>query len=134
MDEWVVQPQGQSHTALDDILPCADAAVTAEALRRSKEVNFQLVTKLNELVSNVSNRDVPAQVGPPLYYNQSGPLVPLLCSPYNAADLSDRSCAAGEVTTDNAQQVRTHAVRHGTARTKNRYRQFAMARRWSPHI
>ncbi|CAD6336097.1 unnamed protein product [Miscanthus lutarioriparius] len=105
MDEWVVQPQGQSHTALDDILPCADAAVTAEALRRSKDVNFQLVSKLNELVSNVSNRDVPAQVGPPLYYNQSGPLVPLLCSPYNAADLSDRSCAAGEVTTDNAQQV-----------------------------
>ncbi|CAD6338887.1 unnamed protein product [Miscanthus lutarioriparius] len=104
MDEWVVQPQGQSHTALDDILPCADAAVTAEALRRSKEVNFQLVTKLNELVSNVSNRDVPAQVGPPLYYNQSGPLVPLLCSPYNS-DLSDRPCAAGEVAADNAQQV-----------------------------
>lgn len=104
MDEWVVQQQGQSHTALDDILPCADAAVTAEALRRSKEVDFQLVSNLNQLVSNVSNRDVPAQVGPPLYYNQSGPLVPLLCSPYNA-DLSDRPCAAGEVAADNAQQV-----------------------------
>ncbi|XP_039841897.1 uncharacterized protein LOC120702239 [Panicum virgatum] len=102
MDEWVVQPQG--HTALDDILPCADAAVTAEALRRSEEVNYQLVAKLNELVSNVSNRNVLPQAGPPLYYNQSGPPVPLLCNPYNA-DLSGRRCAAGEVTADNAQQV-----------------------------
>ncbi|OEL20833.1 hypothetical protein BAE44_0018149 [Dichanthelium oligosanthes] len=104
MDEWVVQPQG--HTALDDILPCADAAVTAEALRRSEEVNYQLVAKLNELVSNVSNSNVPQQVGPPLYYNQSGPPVPLLCNLYNA-DLTGRRCAAGEVTADSAQQVRT---------------------------
>ena len=110
MDEWVVQPQG--HTALDDILPCADAAVTAEALRRSEEVNYQLVAKLNELVSNVSNRNVLPQAGPPLYYNQSGSPVPLLCNPYNA-DLSGRRCAAGEVTADNAQQVRA-------VRAKNR--------------
>jgi hypothetical protein len=113
MDEWVAQPQGQgqSHTALDDILPCADAAVTAEALRRSKEVNYQLVSKLNQLLSNVSNGNVPPQAGPPLYYNQSGPPVPLLCSPYSA-DLSDRPCAVGEVTAADAQQVRT--TRHGT--------------------
>lgn len=106
MDEWVAQPQGQgqSHTALDDILPCADAAVTAEALRRSKEVNYQLVSKLNQLLSNVSNGNVPPQAGPPLYYNQSGPPVPLLCSPYSA-DLSDRPCAVGEVTAADAQQV-----------------------------
>ncbi|PVH47465.1 hypothetical protein PAHAL_4G068700 [Panicum hallii] len=110
MEEWVAQPQGR--TALDDILPCADAAVTAEALRRSEEVNYQLVAKLNELVSNVSNRNVPPQAGPPLYYNQSGPPVPLLCNPYNA-DLTRRPCAAGEVTADNAQQVRT-------VRAKNR--------------
>lgn len=106
MDEWVAQPQGQGqgHTALDDILPCADAAVTAEALRRSKEVNYQLVSKLNQLLSNVSNGNVPPQAGPPLYYNQSGPPVPLLCSPYSA-DLSDRRCAAGEVAAADAQQV-----------------------------
>ena len=42
MDEWVVQPQG--HTALDDILPCADAAVTAEALRRSEAVSYTHLT------------------------------------------------------------------------------------------
>ncbi|RCV22184.1 hypothetical protein SETIT_4G200400v2 [Setaria italica] len=102
MDEWVVQPQGS--TALDDILPCADAAVTAEALRRSEEVNYQLVSKLNELVSNVSHRNVPTQTGPPLYYNQSGPPVPLLFNSYNA-DLSGRRCAAGEVIANNAHQV-----------------------------
>nr|CAB3468538.1 unnamed protein product [Digitaria exilis] len=83
MDEWVAQPQG--HTALDDILPCADTAVTTDALRRSEQINSQLVGKLNELVSNVSNRNFSSQqVGPPLNYNQSGPLVPLLCNPYNA--------------------------------------------------
>jgi hypothetical protein len=49
IDEWVAQPQGQSHTTLDDILLCADAAVTAEARWWSKEVNYQLVTKLNQL-------------------------------------------------------------------------------------
>ncbi|WVZ59082.1 LOW QUALITY PROTEIN: hypothetical protein U9M48_009282 [Paspalum notatum var. saurae] len=105
MDEWVVQPQG--HTALDDILPCIDTApVTAEALRRSEEVNYQLVSRLNQLLSNVSNANVPPQVGPPAYYdyNQSGPLVPLLYNPYNA-NLSSCRCAAGEVTADTAQQV-----------------------------
>ncbi|KAF8687164.1 hypothetical protein HU200_042828 [Digitaria exilis] len=103
MDEWVAQPQG--HTALDDILPCADTAVTTDALRRSEQINSQLVGKLNELVSNVSNRDFNSQqVGPPLNYNQSGPPVPLLCNPYNA-DLTIRPCAAAEVTPANAQQV-----------------------------
>ncbi|CAL5053984.1 unnamed protein product [Urochloa decumbens] len=102
MDEWVAQPQG--HTALDDILPCADEAVTMEALRRSENVSYQLVSKLNELVSNVSNRDIPPRAGPPLYYNQSGPPVPLLCNPYNA-DLTARPCASGEVTAADAQQV-----------------------------
>ncbi|WVZ79208.1 hypothetical protein U9M48_026814 [Paspalum notatum var. saurae] len=112
MDEWVAQPQG--HTALDDILPCADTAVTAEALRRSEEVNYQLVSRLNQLLSNVSNANVPSQVGPPAYYNQSGPLVPLLCNPYNA-DLSSRRCAAGEVTADTAQQVWQRYVCRATA-------------------
>ncbi|CAN6216169.1 unnamed protein product [Urochloa humidicola] len=103
MDEWVAQPQGR--TALDDILPCADAAVTAEALRRSENVSYQLVSTLNGLLSNVSNRNnFPPQTGPPLNYNQSGPPVPLLCNPYNA-DLTARPCAAGEVTAADAQQV-----------------------------
>lgn len=95
MEEWVLRPQDSNNsTALDDILPCADAATTSEALRRSKEVNHQLVTTLNGVLANVSNANTfPPGAGPPLNYNQSGPPVPLLCSPY----LSDRPCAAGEV-------------------------------------
>ncbi|CAM0909218.1 unnamed protein product [Alopecurus aequalis] len=103
MEEWVLRPQ--NNTALDDILPCADAAATTDALRRSKEVNQQLVDKLNGLLSSVANaNNVSSQVGPPLYYNQSGPPVPLLCNPYRP-DLSDRPCAAGEVPATDAPQA-----------------------------
>lgn len=96
MDEWVLHPQG--HTALDDILPCVDAAATSDALRRSKEVNYQIVSVLNNLLATVANANVPASSppSPPASYRQSGPPVPLLCNPYNG-DLSDRACAAGEV-------------------------------------
>ncbi|GJM90411.1 hypothetical protein PR202_ga06688 [Eleusine coracana subsp. coracana] len=98
MGEWVQHPQ--AHTALDDILPCVDTAAATEALDRSKEVNYQLVALLNTALANVSNADNV----PPLYYNQSGPPVPLLCNPYTP-DLRDRRCAPGEVTADAAQQA-----------------------------
>ena len=96
MGEWVVRPQ--EHTALDDILPCVDTAATTEALARGKEVNHRLVAVLNGVISNVSNADFPpgAPPAPPLYYNQSGPPVPLLCNPYTPA-LRDRACAPDEV-------------------------------------
>ncbi|XP_044959521.1 uncharacterized protein LOC123410645 [Hordeum vulgare subsp. vulgare] len=113
MEEWVRRPPDSSNsTALDDILPCADAAATSEALRRSKEVNHQLVATLNGVLANVSNANAfPPGAGPPLNYNQSGPPVPLLCSPYRA-DLSDRPCAAGEVPAAFAPQAwRGHVCR-----------------------
>uniref|UniRef100_A0ACD5ZD01 Uncharacterized protein n=1 Tax=Avena sativa TaxID=4498 RepID=A0ACD5ZD01_AVESA len=94
MEEWVLRPQ--NNTALDDILPCANAAATTDALRRSKEVNQQLVAQLNSALNFANANNVSSQVGPPLYYNQSGPPVPFLCNPYQA-DLTDRPCAAGEV-------------------------------------
>ncbi|KAF0902878.1 hypothetical protein E2562_019170 [Oryza meyeriana var. granulata] len=105
MDEWVVL-HPQDHTALDDILPCVDAAATSEALRRSKEVNYQIVSVLNNLVATVANANVPpsSQPAPPANYNQFGPPVPLLCNPYNG-DLTDRPCAAGEVSAANGPQV-----------------------------
>ncbi|KAL6646642.1 hypothetical protein ACP70R_015719 [Stipagrostis hirtigluma subsp. patula] len=81
MEEWALQPQGQTHTALDDILPCADTAATTDALSRSKEVNYRLVDALNGFITNAANADVPSAAGPPLFYNQSGPHVPLLCNP-----------------------------------------------------
>ncbi|CAM0946449.1 unnamed protein product [Alopecurus aequalis] len=95
MGEWVRHPQ--EHTALDDILPCVDTAATTEALGRGREVNYRLVAVLNGVISNVSNADFPqgAPLSPPLYYNQSGPPVPLLCNPYTP-DLRDRACAPGE--------------------------------------
>ena len=98
MEEWVLRPPDSNNSiALDDILPCADAAATSEALRRSKEVNHQLVATLNDMLANVSNANAcPPGSGPPLNYNQLGPPVPLLCSPYRT-DLSYRPCAASEV-------------------------------------
>jgi hypothetical protein len=101
MDEWVQHPHG--HTALDDILPCVDPAMTTEAMRQSKIVTYQIIDMMDSMIANVSNREFPPQAIP-LYYNQSGPLVPVLCNPY-MADLSPRTCASEELQFDNAAQV-----------------------------
>ncbi|GJN26251.1 hypothetical protein PR202_gb14169 [Eleusine coracana subsp. coracana] len=98
MDEWVRHPQ--AHTALDDILPCVDAATANESMFRSQEVTAQLVALVNNVVVNISNRDFPPALRP-LYFNQSGPPMPLLCNPFNA-DMTPRACAAGEVDFDAA--------------------------------
>lgn len=106
MEEWVERPH--AHTALDDILPCVDAATANESLYRTREVTFQLVNVVNQVISNFSNVDYPPGFGP-LYYNQSGPLVPLLCNPFTP-DMSTRHCTIGEVNFDNATLVwRTYA-------------------------
>ena len=101
MNQWVENPT--AHTALDDILPCVDNATAQETLRRSKEVTSQLVDVINEAITNVSNINL-APAFAPLYYNQSGPLLPLLCNPFRP-DLTDRACTAGEVDLDNATEV-----------------------------
>ncbi|XP_058111428.1 uncharacterized protein LOC131254729 [Magnolia sinica] len=102
MDEWVSHPH--LHTALDDILPCVDFATANESLYRSKEVTYQLVNVVNQVLSNVSNVNYPPGLQP-LYYNQSGPLVPLLCNPFTAPGMADRKCDLGEVDFKNATQV-----------------------------
>lgn len=101
MSEWVDHPH--AHTTLDDILPCVDAATANESLYRSREVTFQLVSVVNEVIVNISNRNFPPSV--PLYYNQSGPPMPTLCNPYTP-DLSNRTCISGEVDFNNASQVK----------------------------
>lgn len=101
MDEWVTHPR--AHTALDDILPCVDIATANESLYRSKEVTFQLVNLVNQVILNVSNKNFPPMLVP-LYYNQSGPLMPILCNPYTS-DMSNRTCVAGEVGLDSASKV-----------------------------
>ncbi|GJN22485.1 hypothetical protein PR202_gb10050 [Eleusine coracana subsp. coracana] len=101
MDEWVAHPT--EHTALDDIIPCVEPATANESLYRSRQVTFQLVNLVNQAITNVSNRNFPPNA-PLFYYNQSGPLMPLLCNPFTPA-LSNRTCTRGEVTLDNAAQV-----------------------------
>ncbi|KAG4388043.1 hypothetical protein GLYMA_09G093400v4 [Glycine max] len=104
MDEWVQNPT--AHTALDEILPCVDNATAQETLFRTRDVTHQLANLLGNIVSNVTNRNLPPAAGP-LYYNQSGPLMPPLCNPFNN-DLTNRSCADGEVSLDKAAEVRDY--------------------------
>ncbi|CAB1184620.1 unnamed protein product [Spirodela intermedia] len=112
MDDWVQHPHAR--TALDDILPCVDAATANESLYQSKEVTLQLANVVNQYIANISNRNFPP--GIPLYYNQSGPVVPLLCNPFNP-DLSERQCLSGEVGFGNASQVWRRYVCEVSARS-----------------
>ncbi|KDP30199.1 hypothetical protein JCGZ_16981 [Jatropha curcas] len=102
MDEWVLNPTAK--TAMDDIIPCVDNATAQATLRQTKEVTYQLVNVVDGIIKNVSNRNFPPQIGPPLFYNQSGPLMPGLCNPFNS-DFTDRQCVAGEVDLSNATEV-----------------------------
>lgn len=102
MDEWVKHPT--AHTALDDILPCVDNATAQETMHQTKAVTFHLVNVVNKFIANVSNKNYPPQAGPSLSYNQTGPLVPLLCNPYQP-NITRRDCQAGEMQFDNAIQV-----------------------------
>ncbi|PRQ46236.1 hypothetical protein RchiOBHm_Chr2g0086861 [Rosa chinensis] len=102
MDEWVQHPT--AHTALDDLLPCVDNATAQETSSRSKDTTYNLVSMVDKVINNFSNLNNPVPQLGPLYFNQSGPLLPVLCNPYNA-DLSDRKCALGEVELKNATQV-----------------------------
>ncbi|XP_043720615.1 uncharacterized protein LOC122668109 [Telopea speciosissima] len=132
MNEWVQNPT--AHTALDDILPCVDNATANETLIQSKQVTFQLINMVNQVIGNVSNRNFPPNFAP-LYYNQSGPLMPLLCNPF-FPNMMDRKCVAGEVHFNNATQVWRNYVcevsANGTCTTVGRvtpsiYNQMAAA-------
>ncbi|KAK8683004.1 hypothetical protein V6N13_039080 [Hibiscus sabdariffa] len=101
MDEWVQNPT--AHTALDDILPCVDNATAQETLLQTKNVTHQLVNVVNAIINDVANKNVPPQLAP-LYYNQSGPSVPVLCDPFHS-DLTERMCASGEVSLFNSSEV-----------------------------
>ncbi|KAL6544365.1 hypothetical protein OROGR_010862 [Orobanche gracilis] len=101
MNQWVENPTAQ--TALDDILPCVDKTIAQDTLNRSKEVTSHLVDLINTVISNASNINFAPNFKP-FYYNQSGPLLPSLCNPFNP-DLADRTCTPGEVGLNNATQV-----------------------------
>lgn len=101
MDEWVQNPTAR--TALDDILPCMDNATAQETLSKTKDVTRQLVTVVDNIIINVANKNFPPQAGI-VFYNQSGPMLPVLCNPFNH-DLTNRQCVAGEVDLNNATEV-----------------------------
>ncbi|KAK6782132.1 hypothetical protein RDI58_019928 [Solanum bulbocastanum] len=101
MNQWVQHPL--AHTALDDILPCVDNATAQETLTKSKEVTSKLVDVVNQVITNISNNNFSPSFRP-LYYNQSGPKLPILCNPF-FSDLTDRSCSPGEVDLSNATKV-----------------------------
>lgn len=101
MNQWVKNPT--AHTALDDILPCVDNITAQETMTKSKEVTSQLVNVVNQVISNVSNVNVPPGFKP-LYFNQSGPLLPILCNPYQS-DFTNRTCGSAEVDLSNATEV-----------------------------
>ncbi|CAN6459538.1 unnamed protein product [Victoria cruziana] len=101
MNEWVEHPTAK--TTLDHILPCVDVATANESLYQSRRVTYQMVNLVNQVVMNISNQNFPPALAP-LYFNQSGALMPTLCNPF-ASDLSARQCQAGEVNFNNATQV-----------------------------
>lgn len=119
MDEWVLHPH--AHTALDDILPCVDVATANQSLYQSKEVTFQLVNIVNLVIANVSNGNFAPNV-PQLYYNQSGPLMPLLCNPFTSG-LANRQCVTGEVDFNNATQVKTRGFVDARLRREKMFHQ-----------
>ncbi|KAK6134161.1 hypothetical protein DH2020_032111 [Rehmannia glutinosa] len=101
MGEWVENPHAE--TALSNILPCVDQRTTNQTLFKSKQVINDIANMVNGFVGSIANSNPPPQVTP-AYYNQSGPLIPPLCYPYDS-QLQDRSCSAQELSMENASLV-----------------------------
>ncbi|KAL8126100.1 uncharacterized protein LOC141717058 [Apium graveolens] len=101
VDEWLQNPAADS--AIENIIPRVDNETSQKIYSTTREVTYGVVQVVNSAIVNVSNANIPPNAGP-LYYNQSGPLMPILCNPINP-DLSDRLCAPGEVNFQNASEV-----------------------------
>ncbi|KAG6715218.1 hypothetical protein I3842_05G239800 [Carya illinoinensis] len=100
MEEWVEFPHAE--TALSNILPCVDQRTTNQTLVQSKKVINQIVNVVNEFIYTSADTN-PSQDNS-YYYNQSGPLMPPLCYPYDS-QLQDRMCGPQEVSVANASAV-----------------------------
>ncbi|KAK9116166.1 hypothetical protein Sjap_015113 [Stephania japonica] len=101
MEEWADNPQAE--TALSNILPCVDERTTNKTLFQSKEVINQLVNVVNTAIYTFANWNPPPQAKF-FYYNQSGPLMPSLCSPFDSK-LEDQLCGYHQVSLSNASMV-----------------------------
>ncbi|PSS08175.1 Protein tweety like [Actinidia chinensis var. chinensis] len=101
MDEWLLNPMANS--ALEDIIPRVNEEVAQGILKGAKGVTYALTNMTNTAIVNIYNVNMPPKAGP-LYVNQSGPLVPVLCNPFNL-DFTDRQCETDEVKFKNATEV-----------------------------
>ncbi|KAM0986760.1 hypothetical protein COP2_011266 [Malus domestica] len=102
MEEWVEHPHAE--TALSNILPCVDQRTTDKTLSQSKQIIIDIVNVVNQFIYTYANT-YPSPASPyPYYYNQSGPLMPPLCYPYDS-QLRDRQCGDQEVSISNASLV-----------------------------
>ncbi|KAL3654462.1 hypothetical protein CASFOL_004143 [Castilleja foliolosa] len=101
MGEWVENPHAE--TALSNILPCVDQKTTNQTLFKSKLVINDIANMVNGFVGSIANSNPPPQANP-AYYNQSGPVIPPLCYPYDS-QLRDRSCSDYELSMGNASSV-----------------------------
>ncbi|XP_039051678.1 uncharacterized protein LOC120193166 [Hibiscus syriacus] len=81
MGEWVEDPTVNS--ALEQILPCANK----EAGEEIKQAGKAVTTSINDLL----NQDINFSNEKTDHYNQSGPLVPLVCDPYKHQN-SQQNC------------------------------------------
>ena len=100
MEEWVENPHAE--TALSNILPCVDQKTTNQTLIQSKQTINGIVTVVNQFI--YSNANTNPSPGTPYSYNQSGPLMPPLCYPFDA-HLHGNQCGDQEVSIANASLV-----------------------------
>lgn len=101
MEEWVENPHAE--TALSNILPCVDQRTTNQTLIQSKQIINGIVTVVNQFIYTYANTN--PSPGTPYSYNQSGPLMPPLCYPFDA-HLNVNQCGDQEVSIENALLVR----------------------------
>uniref|UniRef100_A0A1J3GZ23 Transmembrane protein n=1 Tax=Noccaea caerulescens TaxID=107243 RepID=A0A1J3GZ23_NOCCA len=100
MKEWVDNPHAE--TALSSILPCVDEQTTNQTLAQSKVVINSIVTVVNTFVYAYANTNPSPNQDH--YYNQSGPSMPPLCSPFDG-NMEDRQCSPQELSIANASSV-----------------------------
>ncbi|XP_023764096.1 uncharacterized protein LOC111912586 isoform X2 [Lactuca sativa] len=101
MGQWVDNPHAE--TALSNILPCVDQATTNDTLYKSKLVVNDITNIINGFIGSFANSNAPPG-GNSNYYNQSGPLMPYLCYPYDS-QLHELECPPQLVSMANASVV-----------------------------
>ncbi|KAK1423113.1 hypothetical protein QVD17_18408 [Tagetes erecta] len=101
MGQWVDNQQAE--TALSDILPCVDQGTTNATLYKSKLVVNDITNIINGFIGSFANSNAHPG-GNSNYYNQSGPLMPYLCYPYDS-QLHELECPSQLVSMANASVV-----------------------------